>query len=527
VNGLELILILLVVAAVLAVAAQRLRVPYPILLVIGGLGLAFVPGLPAVKMDPGLVLLLFLPPLLFSAAWFTSWRDFAANMRPIALLAIGLVVVTTTAVAWAAHAVIPGLSWPVAFVLGAIVSPPDAVAATAVTQRLKVPRRIVTILEGESLVNDATGLVAYRFALVAVGTGSFSATNATGRFALVAAGGVAVGLVVAWLVAQIHRRMEDFQLETVITLLTPYAAYIPAEHLGVSGVLATVTAGGYLGWRNPELLSALTRFRGQGVWSVLLLLFNGLVFVLIGLQLASIRALATGIEWPALIAYSAIVSGVAIAARLLYVPIGTYLPRLLSRKLRERDPSPPWQAVALIGWTGMRGIVSLALALALPLALPNGDPFPQRALVVVVSFAVIFVTLVLQGLTLPVLIRALGLKDDGADLREEREALLRASAAAVKRLDEIDQTSIINPQLMERVRLPYDRRLERLTEQTREDPECRLTEGESAAFHRLRGEALAAERRAVVDLRNQGKISEEVLHRVQEALDLEALQPDR
>ena len=526
-NALELILVLLVVAAALAVAAERLKVPYPILLVLGGLGLAFVPGLPAVKIDPELVLLLFLPPLLYAAAWFTSWRDFAANTRPITLLAVGLVVVTTTAVAWIAHAVIPGMTWPVAFVLGAIVSPPDAVAATAVTQRLKVPRRIVTILDGESLVNDATGLVAYRFALAAVATGSFSFTHAAGRFAVVAAGGVLVGLAVGWLVAQIHRRMEDFQLETVITLLTPYAAYIPAEHLGVSGVLATVAAGGYLGWRNPQLLSALTRFRGQGVWSVLLLLFNGLVFILIGLQLASIRALTTGIAWPSLIAYSAAVSGVAIVARLIYVPIGTYLPRLLSRRIRERDPSPPWQAVALIGWTGMRGIVSLALALALPLVLPNGNPFPQRAVVVVVSFAVILATLVVQGLTLPVVIKALKLKDDGADLREEREALLHASEAAVKRLTEIDDTSIINPQLMDRVRLPYAQRLERLTEQTREDPECRLTEGESAAFRRLRGQALDAERQAVVALRNQGRISEEVLHRVQEALDLEALQPDR
>ena len=526
-NALELILVLLVIAAALAVAAQRLKIPYPILLVLGGLGLAFVPGLPAVKIDPELVLLLFLPPLLYAAAWFTSWRDFAANSRPITLLAVGLVVVTTTAVAWIAHAVIPGMTWPVAFVLGAIVSPPDAVAATAVTQRLKVPRRIVTILEGESLVNDATGLVAYRFALVAVATGSFSFTHAAGRFAVVAAGGVLVGLAVGWLVAQIHRRMEDFQLETVITLLTPYAAYIPAEHLGVSGVLATVAAGGYLGWRNPQLLSALTRFRGRGVWSVLLLLFNGLVFILIGLQLASIRALTTGIAWPSLIAYSAAVSGVAIAARLIYVPIGTYLPRLLSRRIRERDPNPPWQAVALIGWTGMRGIVSLALALALPLVLPNGNPFPQRAVVVVVSFAVILATLVLQGLTLPAIIKALKLKDDGADLREEREALLHASEAAVKRLTEIDDTSIINPQLMDRVRLPYAQRLERLTEQTREDPECRLTEGESAAFRRLRGAALDAERKAVVALRNQGRISEEVLHRVQEALDLEALQPDR
>jgi len=292
-------------------------------------------------------------------------------------------------------------------------------------------------------------------------------------------------------------------------------------------VLATVTAGGYLGWRNPELLSALTRFRGRGVWSVLLLLFNGLVFILIGLQLASIRALITDIPWWDLIGYAAAVSGVAIAARLVYVPIGTYLPRLLSRKLRARDPYPRWQSVALIGWTGMRGIVSLALALALPLTLPSGEPFPQRATVVIVSFAVILVTLLLQGLTLPGLIRVLGLKDDGADLREERHALLHASEAAVKRLAEIDQTSIINPQLLERVRLPYEQRLERLTEQTREDPECRLTEGEGAAFQRLRAEALAAERKAVVELRNQGKISEEVLHRVQEALDLEALQPDR
>src|SRR6476646_569025 len=249
------------------------------------------------------------------------------------------------------------MSWPGAFVRGAIVSPPDAVAATAVTQRLKVPRRIVTILEGESLVNDATGLVAYRFALAAVATGSFSAAHAAARFAVVAAGGVAVGLAVGWLVAQIHRRLEDFQLETVITLLTPYAAYIPAEHLGVSGVLATVTAGGYLGWRNPELLSALTRFRSRGVWSVLLMLFNGLVFILIGLQLGSIRAISTGVPWRSLAGYSAAVSGVAIAARCIYVPIGTYLPRLLSPSLRARDPYPPWRAVAVLGWTGMRGIV--------------------------------------------------------------------------------------------------------------------------------------------------------------------------
>jgi Na+/H+ antiporter len=525
-NPLELILVLMVVAAGLAVAAGRLKVPYPILLVVGGLGLAFVPGLPRVDIRPDMVLLIFLPPLLFSAAWLTSWRDFAANGRAIALLAVGLVVATTTAVAWVAHSLIPGIGWPVAFVLGAIVSPPDAVAATAVTHRLKVPRRIVTILEGESLVNDATGLVAYKFALAAVTTGSFSLASATGRFALVAVGGVAVGFAVGWLVAQIHRRMENFELETVITLLTPYAAYIPAEHLGVSGVLATVTAGGYLGWRNPELLSALTRFRGRGVWSVLLLLFNGLVFVLIGLQLASIRELTTSVSLANLVGWSAAVSAAAIVVRMIYVPLGIYLPRLISRRLCVLE-NPSLRNVTLVGWTGMRGIVSLALALALPLTLPSGQPFPHRSTIVVLSFSVIFVTLLLQGLSLPAVIRGLRLPSDDADLREEREAMLRAADAAVHRLDEIDQTSIVHPQLMARVRLPYQQRLERLTEQTRDDPECKLTEGEEAAFHKLRGEALATERKTAVMLRNQGRISEEVLHRVQEALDLEALQPER
>jgi CPA1 family monovalent cation:H+ antiporter len=526
-NALELVLVLLVAAAGLAVVAERLKLPYPILLVLGGLALALVPGLPPARIDPQLILLIFLPPLLFAAAQFTSWRDFAANRRPIALLAIGLVVATTSAVAWVAHGVIPGMSWPVAFVLGAIVSPPDAVAATAVTSRLRVPRRIVTIIEGESLVNDATGLVAYRFAVAAVLTGGFSPWTVGWRFVVVAVGGAAVGLAVGWLVAQIHRRMDDFQIETVVTLLTPYLAYIPAEHMGVSGVLATVTAGGYLGWRNPELLSSLTRFRGEGVWSVLLMLYNGLVFILIGLQLAAIRDLTIGMPWGRLIAQAVLVSAMAVLVRLIYVPIGTYLPRLLSRRLRERDPYPPWQNVVLIAWTGMRGIVSLALALALPLTLPDGAPFPHRAVIIVISFAVIFVTLLVQGLTLPWVIHALGLRDEGLDLREEREALIEASRAALHRLDDIDDTVVIHPQLLARVRAPYEERLTRLTTAAREDPECKITEGESIAYRRLRNQALAAEREAVVALRNDGRINEEVLHRVQEAIDLEALQPDR
>jgi Na+/H+ antiporter len=524
VSGLELVLVLLVVAAGLAVAAQRLNVPYPVLLVLGGLALALVPGLPAVGLDPQMVLLLFLPPLLFSAAYLTSWRDFAANLQSIGILAVGTVLGSMSAVAWIAHLVVPGMGWAAAFLLGAIVSPPDAVAATAVTQRLKVPRRLVTIIEGESLVNDATGLVAYRFALLAVVSGHFSVGDAALRFVIVSLGGVAVGLAVGWVVAQIHRRLDSFETETVITLLSPYAAYIPAEHLGVSGVLATVAAGGYLGWRNPELLSALTRYRGRGVWQVLLMLFNGLVFILIGLQVGAITPYSIGMPWGRLLGQAALVSGVIIMARLIYVAVGAFLPRLLGLR---REAPPTWRGVALIGWTGMRGIVSLALALALPLTLPDGRPFPHRGTIIILSFAVILVTLVLQTLTLPAVIRALGFQPEDLDLREEREALIKASEAAMARIKQVDDTVIIHPQLLDRVRLPYEERLGRLTAEVALDPECKLTEGEAAAFHNLRGQALSAERQAVVALRNQGKISEEVLHRVQEGLDLEAMQPDR
>jgi NhaP-type Na+/H+ or K+/H+ antiporter len=325
----------------------------------------------------------------------------------------------------------------------------------------------------------------------------------------------------------VHRRMDDFEVETVITLLTPYAAYIPAEHLGVSGVLATVAAGGYLGWNNPRLLSALTRFRGIGVWRVVLMLFNGVVFILIGLQLGIIREIAIGVTWSQVLIDSAWVTAATIAVRLIYVPIATYLPRWLNPRLRARDPAPPFRAVFLIGWIGMRGIVSLALALALPLTLPDGRPFPHRETVVVLAFSVILVTLLLQGLTLPSIIRRLGFLPDDSNLREEREALIGASQAALARLEEIDNTVVVDPQLLERVRSPYQERLTRLTEEERVDPECRLTEGQGAAFRQMRGDALSAERQAVVELRNQGKISEEVLHRVQEDLDLEALQPDR
>lgn len=446
-NAVELILILLATSVALAVGAERLRLPYPIVLVVGGIALALGSGLPRVEIPPELVLVIFLPPLLFAAAWFTSWRDFAANLRSISLLAIGLVIATTIGVAAVAHALIPGMPWSVAFVLGAISSPPDAVAATAVMQRLHVPSRLVTILEGESLVNDATGLVAFQVALAAVAGGEFSAPHALGKFALVAFGGIAFGLVVGWIVAQVHRRLDDFLIETMISVITAYVAYIPAEHLGVSGVLATVTAGGFLGWRNPRLFSPLTRLRSRSVWSVLLFLFNSLVFILIGLELAAITTLPAGGSTATVLGWCAAIAGATIGIRLAWVPIVMYLPYGIRCMIRGEPAEPVWKGTLVVAWTAMRGIVSLALALALPRTLPDGSPLPFRDLLILLVFAVIVVTLLGQGLTLPLLIKMLRFTDDGAALRQEREGLLRGTERALARLTEIDQTSIIVPWL--------------------------------------------------------------------------------
>ena len=526
-NSVELILILIAVSVVLAIGAERLRLPYPIVLVIGGIVLAFGSELPRVEIPPDLVLVIFLPPLLFAAAWFTSWRDFRAQLRPIALLAIGLVIATTAGVAAVAHALIPGMPWAVAFVLGAIVSPPDAVAATAVMQRMRVPQRLVTVLEGESLVNDATGLVAFQIALAAVASGGFSASHALGRFAIVSLGGIAFGLLVGWLVAQVHRRLDDYLLETVISVITAYVAYIPAEHLGVSGVLATVTAGGFLGWRNPQLFSPLTRLRSRSVWSVLLFLFNSLVFILIGLELAATSDLLVGGNTARLLGWCAAIAGATIVIRLLWVPIVMYLPHRIRRAIRGDGGAMVWKETAVVAWTAMRGIVSLALALALPLQLADGSPFPYRDLLILLVFAVIVVTLLGQGLSLPLLIRMLRFVDDGAAARQERDGLLRGTERALQRLTELDETSIIVPWLVARLRAIYEERLTRLQESVREDPECRLMDGDSLAFQRLRAQLIAAERETVVAMRNRGEIAEDVLHKLQQDLDLEALQPLR
>jgi Na+/H+ antiporter len=514
-NRAEVICTLLIVVAALAILAKKVELPYPVLLVIGGLALGFVPGLPAVQLEPDIVFLFLLPPLLYPAAVFTSWRDFRANLRPILLLAIGLVLLTTAFVAVVTHA-LTGMPWAAAFVLGAIVSPPDAVAATAITSRLRVPRKIVTVLDGESLVNDATALVAYRFAIAAMITGRFSLSEAVGRFLLVAVGGTGIGLAVGWLATQVQRRLDDPPVQMTISLLTPFAAYIPSERFHVSGVLAVVASGLFLGWRGPRILTARTRLNIYVFWEMIVFLLNGLVFVLIGLQLPRILHTLSGHSLRQLFWLGALISGAAIVVRIAWVFTSTNLLRLISVTLCREDPYPAWQEAAILAWTGMRGVVSLAAALAVPLTLSDGSPFPGRDYILFVTFCVILATLVLQGLSLPALIRRLGVVDDGLANVEERTARLKANEAALAYLAVVDNR--FPPDLVARLRVEYDDRIRQLEvcDNVGEDHSQGMV---APSYQRLQQEALDVERRTIIGLRDEYVINDEVLRRIQFDLD--------
>ncbi|MEY2603435.1 MAG: monovalent cation/hydrogen antiporter [Verrucomicrobiota bacterium] len=514
-NQAEIICTLLIVVAALAILAKKVALPYPVLLVIGGLALGFVPGLPAVQLDPDMVFLFLLPPLLYPAALFTSWRDFRANLSQISLLAIGLVLFTTAFVAVLAHT-LTGLPWAAAFVLGAIISPTDAVAATAIANRLRVPQKIVTVLEGESLINDATALVAYRFAIVAIMSGRFSLSEASLRFILVALGGTGIGLTVGWLASHVQRRLDDPPVQITISLLTPFAAYIPAERLHVSGVLAVVAAGLFLGWRTPQILTSRTRLNLYVFWEMMVFLLNGLVFVLIGLQLPRILHALSGQSLRQLVWHGVLISCAAIVVRIAWVFTATYLPRMISTTWRKRDPYPAWRNVTIVAWTGMRGVVSLAAALALPLTLSNGRTFPGRDYILFITFCVILATLVLQGLSLPALIRRLGVVDDGLANVEERAARLKANEAALAYLREVDRQ--FPPDIVERLRAEYDDRIRQLEV-------CASTGGDrtdgfiAPSYQRLQQDALDVERRTIIQLRDEYVINDEVLRRIQSDLD--------
>jgi Na+/H+ antiporter len=513
-------LALLVAAAALLLLADPLRIPYPILLVIGGLMLGFIPGVPELTLPPDVVLIGILPPLLYSSAFNTGLRELRQNLRAISLLAIGLVLLTMVAVAAVAHYVID-LSWPVAFVLGAVVSPTDPLAATAVARRLGVPRRAVAIIEGESLVNDGTALVLFRFAVAAVVTGSFSLLDASASFVWSVLGGIAVGFVVGWVIRLVRRRLFNPPLEVTIAFLTGYFAFLPASAIGASGVLAVVTAGVYLGWHTPELTTVDSRLTGAGFWAIFNFLLNALLFGLVGLQLQPILDELDGFSWPELVGYAALVWVVVLAVRIVSGPPIAYIPRWVWPGLAERDPAPPWQFIAFVAWSGMRGGVTLAAALAIPLSIDSGAPFPDRSLVIFLAFSVVLGTLVLQGLSLPGLVRLLGLEEDYVDeAREEAKARIHASEAALERLDELIDEGSVRPDTAERVRGSYSFRSSRFRARL-DDMDDGEIEERSLAYQRLRRELLATERRALLELRNEGEISTDVMQRVERDLDLE------
>jgi Na+/H+ antiporter len=510
---------LLAAAAALLAIAELIRIPYPIPLVLGGLVLGFVPGMPPIELPPDIVLVAVLPPLLYGAAFFAPLRELRANARPISLLAIGLVLTTTIAVAAVAHAAIPGLGWPTAFVLGAIVSPTDPTAATAIAQRLGLPRRLVALVEGESLVNDGTALVAYRFAVAAVVTGSFSLATASGRFVLSIAGGIATGIVVGFVIREVRRRLDNPPVEITISILSGYFAYLPAEAIHVSGVLSAVTVGIFMGWHTPELTTAQTRLQGVAVWEILFFLLNAFLFTIIGLQLPVILDGLAGYSTATLIWYAVLIAATVVAARFAWIFATAHLPRLLGRLRRESVA--PWQSSVVLAWSGMRGAVSLAAALALPLTTDAGTAFPNRELIVFLTFSVILVTVVVQGLTLPKLIDVLELEDDSRlEAKEDTKARIHAAEAALSRLEELVDEEWVREDTADRLRGLYEFRRSRFRARF-DGADDGAIEQRSSDYQRLLRELLQSERVAVRALRRERRISDEVMRRVERELDLE------
>ena len=518
-------LILLLLVASLSVVGRWLPWPELITFLLGGVAAALIPGFPHVTLDPGFFFLCFLPPLLFSDGWLMPLRELAKARRPILLLAVGLVIFTTVVVGFVAHWLVPGLPLAMAFALGAIVSPTDAVAVSAVTERLRVPARLTTVLSGESLMNDATGLVGFKFALGAVVLGSFSLHRMALEFLVLSTGGFAIGLGVGYGLGRLrdllrYLHASDSMIEVTISLMTPYAAYLLADALGVSGVLAVVAAGLYSGWRDPVRMDVEARQTAYGVWSLLLFWLNGLAFVLLGLQFPRLLA-AVSDEFTTLqlLAFTGVVAGTAMAARMIWVFPGTYLPFLIPRIRRSEKPAPP-AAVLVVGWAGMRGTVTLAAALSIPLLLPDGAAFPGRDIVIFLAFGVIAVTLLVQGTTLEPLIRRLGLREDESRPKEERLARMIAVEAGLQVLRAIE-TSVETPD--ERAALghvisEYEQRLAVLTA---EGETRRSAHQRRKAGHRYRSAALQAERKAVNDLWRNGIIIDEVHRPLQQLLDHE------
>jgi monovalent cation/hydrogen antiporter len=516
----QIFLILLAVLAGVAMLARRTNVAPAILLLLTGVALAFVPGMPSLELPPELVLLVVLPPLIYSASVAMSWREFKRNLRPIIMLSVGCVIFTAFAVAAATHYLI-GLPWNVGFLLGAIVAPPDVVAPLAIARKLGMPRRILVVLEGEGLANDATALILYRFAVVAISTGVFSLPKATGTFAAIVAGEALFGAAVGWLSLRMRHRARDPQIEITLSLITPYIAYWIPQHFGGSGVISTVACGLYMSWNGPLLISAATRLQGIFFWDLVIFLIEGLLFLLTGFQMRSLFEQSKTFPLGEILFATALVAVIVVVARFAWVFPATYLPRLLNKRLRARDPMPSWRTVFVIAFTGVRGAVSLAAALALPFALPDGESFPYRGLILFVSFGVIFITLVGLGLGLPPVVRWLGVADAGraesiAEHESEIAARREALGVALKSLDAITDDRELSDEVIKLLRARHETRVNQLPESL--DPDAHDV---SAAGTELTRELITAERKFIHVLLRDGKITDEIRRRIERDLDLE------
>jgi Na+/H+ antiporter len=524
---LSVVIFLMALLVGLSAVAPKLKLPYPVLLVLAGGLLALIPGLPPLKLEPDLVFFIFLPPLLYEASYNTSWHEFVANRRPILLLAVGLVLLTTTVIAALAHYFIPGFTWGMGFVLGAIISPPDAVAATSVTKGLGLPRRITSILEGESLVNDASALIAYRYAVAAVVSGTFGLWDASWHFGLVAGGGVALGVAVGFVMVRVQNFLTDATQITALTLLLPFGVYLGAEHLGVSGVLAVVAMGLMMSRRSHDIYDKQTRLLKHSFWNVFGFLLNGFVFILIGLQLRTIlEGIGSSAFWPVL-GYGLLVSVVAIAIRLGWVFPVSFLGEWLGRWLGREEERSPRRNLFITSWAGMRGVVSLATALGLPFVVNGGQPFPQRNTILFITFVVILVTLVVQGLSLPWLVRRLGVQESPAQrAAEEQQLRLTLTNESLSYIESlIAEDADPNLLILREIQRRQARRLHGAFAANEATDTEAPAEAESAAateFEKLLRARLAMtehQRQLLVKLHRDGEFSEEAIRQVELELD--------
>ena len=521
-ENVSIIVILLFGITFLSVLSNKYKFPFHIILVLSGIVISLIPGLPVIALSPDVVFLIFLPPLLYGAAWNTSWRDFKAAIRPISLASIGLVFFTTALVAVAAHNIIPGISWPLCFLIGAIVSPPDAVAATSVTKGLGLHPRVNAILEGESLVNDASGLIAYKYALAAVAAGNFVLWQAGLNFVWISVAGIGIGLIIGYLLYLVHKNFIcDPVIEVTLTFLTPFASYLLAEHFKVSGVLAVVTSGLYLSFHSGEIFSNQSRIMAYAVWDVIIFILNGLIFVLIGLQLRSVMQGIHDYSKAELILYGLVVSFVVIAVRFMWIIPAALLPRLLSKRIRENEPFDK-RNLFIVGWTGMRGVVSMAAALAIPLTLANGAVFPHRNLIIYLTFCVILSTLILLGLPLPWLIRKMKLQPYSI-VAEEYDVRNKIVATAISYIE--DNLSLVPEELLSNIKSKYEVKYNRL--QKTDLPANYFGKGATLPgtifneFSKMQIDLIGVERKIALQLHHRGEANEEILRKIERELDLE------